>query len=80
MVNCANKCRTSKERDYLHKQQAEQLAKERDYLHKQQVLRGHVNHLQILEQDRDHWKDQTHSLQLARLKLEQKLKQTQREA
>ena len=70
----------AKERGELRQQQAEQLAKERDYLHKQQVLRGHVNHLQILEQDRDHWKDQTHSLQLARLKLEQKLKQTQRKA
>ena len=38
------------------------------------------NYLQKLEQERDHWKQQTYALQLARLKLEQKLKQSKRGA
>ena len=61
-----------KERNYLRKQQAK--AKDIDYLEKLERDRDY------LERDRDHWKDQTHSLQLTRLKLEQKLKQTQRGA
>ena len=65
----------------------EVMEKERNHLHQQQAKAKDINYLENLEQDRDylerdrdHWKDQTHSLQLARLKLEQKLKQTQRGA
>ena len=63
------------------------MEKERNHLNLQQAKAKDINHLRSLEQDRDnlkrerdHWKDQTHSLQIARLKLEQKLKQTQRGA
>jgi len=63
------------------------MEKERNYLHQQQTNAKDINYVQkmkhdldYLKRDRDHWKDQTHSLQLARLKLEQKLKQTQRGA
>ena len=63
------------------------MEKERNYLHQQQTKAKDINYvlkmkhdLDYLKRDRDHWKDQTHSLQLARLKLEQKLKQTQRGA
>ena len=63
------------------------MEKERNYLHQQQTKAKDINYIQkmkhdldYLKRDRDHWKDQTHSLQLARLKLEQKLKQTQRGA
>ena len=62
----------------------EVMEKERNYLHQQQTKSKDMNYVKKLEhdldhlkRDRDHWKDQTHSLQLARLKLEQKLKQTQ---
>ena len=65
----------------------EVMEKERNHLHQQLAKAKDINYLENLEQDRDylererdHWKDQTHSLQLARLKLEQKLKQTQRGA
>ena len=65
----------------------EVMEKERNYLRQQRTKAKDVNHLEDLEQDldhlkrdRDYWKGQTHSLQLARLKLEQKLKQTQRRA
>ena len=65
----------------------EVMEKERNHLHQQQAKAKDINYLENLEQDRDylererdHWKDQTHSLQIARLKLEQKLKQTQRGA
>ena len=65
----------------------EAMKKERKHLHQQQTKAKDINYLEKLEhelnhlrQDRDHWKDQTHSLQLVRLKLEQKLKQTQRGA
>ena len=65
----------------------EAMEQERNHLHQQQAKAKDVNYLEKLEhdldclkRDRDHWKDQTHSLQLARLKLEQKLKQTQRGA
>ena len=65
----------------------EVMEKERNHLHQQQTKAKDINYLKSLEQDRDHlkrdrdhWKDQTHSLQIARLKLEQKLKQTQRGA
>ena len=60
------------ERNHLRRQQAK--AKDTNYIEKLE------QHRDYLERDRDHWKDQTHSLQLARLKLEQKLKQTQRGA
>ena len=63
------------------------MEKERNYLHQQQTKAKDINYIQkmkhdldYLKRDRDYWKDQTHSLQLARLKLEQKLKQTQRGA
>ena len=63
------------------------MEKERNHLNLQQAKAKDINYLRSLEQDRDnlkrerdHWKDQTHSLQIARLKLEQKLKQTQRGA
>ena len=65
----------------------EVMEKERNHLHKQQTKAKDIKYLEKLEhdldhlkRDRDHWKDQTHSLQLACLKLEQKLKQTQRGA
>ena len=65
----------------------EVMEKERNHLRQQQTKAKDINYLEKLEndlnylkRDRDHWKDQTHSLQLARLKLEQKLKQTQRGA
>ena len=65
----------------------EVMEKERNQLHKQQTKAKDINYLEKLEhdldylkRDRDHWKDQAHSLQLTRLKLEQKLKQTQRGA
>ena len=61
-----------KERNYLRQQQAK--AKDINYIEKMK------HDLDYLKRERDHWKDQTHSLQLARLKLEQKLKQTQRGA
>ena len=63
------------------------MEKERNYLRQQQTKAKDINYIEkmkhdldYLKRDRDHWKDQTHSLQLARLKLEQKLKQTQRGA
>ena len=65
----------------------EAMEKERNHLRQQQAKAKDINYLEELEQDRDylkrdrdHWKDQTHSLQLARLKLEQKLKETQQGA
>ena len=65
----------------------EVMEKERNHLRKQQTKAKDIKYLERLEhdldrlkRDRDHWKDQTHSLQLARLKLEQKLKQTQQGA
>ena len=65
----------------------EVMEKERSHLRQQQAKAKDINYLESLEQyrdqlerDRDHWKDQAHSLQLTRLKLEQKLKKTQRGA
>ena len=65
----------------------EVMEKERSHLRQQQDKAKDINYLESLEQyrdqlerDRDHWKDQAHSLQLTRLKLEQKLKKTQRGA
>mgnify|MGYP002032606919 CR=1 FL=1 len=56
----------------------EAMDKERSHLRQQQAKLTDKNYLEKLEQERDHWKLQTHALQLARLKLEQKLKQTKR--
>ena len=65
----------------------EVMEKERSHLRQQQAKAKDIKYLESLEQyrdqlerDRDHWKDQAHSLQLTRLKLEQKLKKTQRGA
>ena len=72
-------------REHLFRKEV--MEKERNHLHQQLAKTKDINYLESLEQDRknlkrdrDHWKDQTHSLQIARLKLEQKLKQTQRGA
>ena len=56
----------------------EAMDKERSDLSQQQAKLTDKNYLQKLELERDHWKQQTPSLQLARLKLEQKLKQIKR--
>ena len=63
----------------------EAMKEERKHLRHQKAKAKDINYLESLEQyrdflerDRDHWKEQTHSLQLARLELEQKLKQIQR--
>ena len=65
----------------------EVMEKERNHLRQQQAKAKDIKYLEnlerdrdFLERDRDHWKDQAHSLQLARMKLEQKLKQTQQGA
>ena len=67
---------TTKERLFTK----EAMDKERSYLRQQQAKLTDKNYLQKLEQERDHWKQQAHALQLARLKLEQKLKQSKRGA
>ena len=73
----------TRRRLFLEKATPEQLRAElsittKERLFTKEAMDEERSHLLQLEQERDHWKQQTHALQLARLKLEQKLKQIKR--
>ena len=78
----------TRRRLFLEKATPEQLRAELSMTTKERLFtkeamdmnRSHLDDLQKLERERDHWKQQTHALQLARLKLEQELKQSKRGA
>ena len=75
----------TRRRLFLEKATPEQLRAElsittKERLFTKEAMDEERSHLLQLEQERDHWKQQTHALQLARLKLEQKLKQSKQGA